>query len=366
VHVHALTLDEVRAWPHLSLTFDGSTALTGGNGVGKTTILEALGYAATLRSHRTSTDQALIRRGAERATIRVEVERTRRERIELEVNARGRNRAQLGGAPVSAVREILGVLRVSLFAPERQAIIRGEPSERRAFADELLVMLHPRYHATIREFEQVVRQRNRLLRASVDDGASLEGLDSWDASLLQLGAEVCAGRADAIEQLAPSAAASYDAVGEGSSFTVAYEPRCAHPGPGAGVEAWHAALAAKLDERSDLERIRGTTLVGPHRDDLAITIDGLPARTHASHGEGWLAALALSLGAHACIREVVHEPPVLLLDDPFTLLDPRRRERLVAALPDGQVILTAADPAEVPASLDARRVEIANATVGSP
>ena len=365
MQIRSVTLADLRAWPQLTLSFDGSSVLTGGNGVGKTTILEALAYAATLRSHRTSSDQALIRRGAERAIIRVEIDRARRETIELEISARGRNRAQLGGAPVSARREILGVLRVSLFAPERQAIIRGEPSERRGFADELLVMLHPRYHQTLKTYEQVVRQRNKLLRAAADGEGSLEGLESWDEQLLSIGAEVCAGRARAIEQLAPLAAAAYEAVGEGSAFAIGYDPRCEHPGPGVDAAGWRGVLEAKLEERRALERIRGTTLAGPHRDDLTITIDALPARTHASHGEGWLAALALSLASHACIREVVHEPPVLLLDDPFTLLDPRRRERLVAALPEGQVLLTAADPDEVPASLDARRIEVTNTHAGS-
>lgn len=358
MQVRAVTLAEVRAWPTLSLTFDGSAVLTGGNGVGKTTVLEAIAYAATLRSHRTSSDQALIRRGSERAVIRVEVDRGRRESIDLELNMRGRNRAQLGGAPVSAMREVLGVLRVSLFAPERQAVIRGEPGERRSFADELLVMLHPRFHRTIKEYETVVRQRNKLLRAAAEEGASLAGIESWDEQLLSLGAEVCAGRASAIERLGPHAAAAYDAVGEGSRFTIDYEPRCAHPGPGAGIDAWRSVLAAKLAERRDLERIRGTTLAGPHRDDLAITIDGLPARTHASHGEGWLAALALSLASHASILETIHDPPVLLLDDPFTLLDPSRRARLVAALPDGQVLVSAADPDEVPRALQAERIDL--------
>lgn len=360
MRVTSVTLENVRAWPSLGLSFDGSTVLLGGNGVGKTTVLEAVAYAATLRSHRTSTDQALIRRGTDRAIIRVSLELVRSETIELEINARGRNRAQLGGAPVSAMREILGVLRVSLFAPERQAIIRGDPSERRGFADELLVMLHPRYHRTIREYEQVVRQRNKLLRAFADEGASLAGLDSWDAQLITLGAEICHGRAQAIEAIAPHASAAYDAVGAGSSFAIAYEPRCAHPGAGATLAAWRDALSDKLEDRRDLERIRGTTLAGPHRDDLEISIDGLPARTHASHGEGWLAALALCLAAHATIEQVVHEPPVLLLDDPFTLLDPERRERLVEALPRTQVLLTAADPAEVPASLPAARLGLGN------
>lgn len=357
--VRRVELTDVRAWPRLEVDLDGSTALIGGNGTGKTTVIEALFYAATLKSHRASSDQTLIRVGADRAAIRVTVERPRSETIELEIagTGRGRSRAQLGGAPVSSRREILGVLRASLFAPERVEIVRGDPSQRRGFADELLTMLHPRFHGTLRDYEKALRQRNRLLRAYADGEGSLEGIEGWNETLLRLATEVCQGRARALSRLAPFAAAAYEDVA-GGSFSVRYAPRCEHPGDSASVEEWRAALDRKLAERADLERIRGTTLVGPHRDEVDIDIGELAARTHASHGEGWLAALALSLAAHRLIAEVVGDPPVLLLDDPFTLLDPARRQRLVSSLPEGQVIITAADPAEVPAELEIERITL--------
>jgi DNA replication and repair protein RecF len=358
VQVRAVSITNLRSWPQLSLSLTGSTVLLGGNGVGKTTVLEAIVYAATLRSHRTSSDQTLIRQGTDQAVIRVEVERaTRIEKIELEINARGRNRAQLGGAPVSAMREIVGVLRMSLFAPERTEVIRGDPSQRRDFADELLVMLHPRYARTLKEYDQVVRQRNKLLRAAIEHGIEPVGIESWDVQLIELGSQICEGRARALEALAPFATQAYKDVG-GDEFTVGYEPRCEHPGQGATVQDWARVLQEKLQQRQALERVRGTTLAGPHRDDLSILINDLPARAHASHGEGWLAALALSLAAHACISQVLSETPVLLLDDPFTLLDPARRERLVGALPQGQVLITAADPNEIPPSLQAERLQL--------
>lgn len=357
--VRRVELTDVRAWSQLGIDIEGSTVFLGGNGTGKTTIIESLYYAATLKSHRTSTDQALIRRGAERAAIRVQVERPRLETIELELAARGRSRAQLGGAPVSSRREILGILRVSLFAPERVEIIRGDPGERRSFADELLTMLSPRLHATLRDYDKTLRQRNRLLRSFVDGEGTLEGLDAWDASLLQLAAQICDARSRAIVRLTPLAAAAFELVA-GGEFDIAYAPRCEHPGEGAAIEDWHRVLTDKLEERRELERIRGTSLVGPHRDEVDIQIDQLPARTHASHGEGWLAALALSLASQELIAQVSGQPPVLLLDDPFTLLDPSRRVKLVDALPEGQVLVTAADPAEVPDSFPATRVQVAS------
>lgn len=351
-----LTLHDVRSWEHIELGLAGSTAIVGGNGVGKTTLLEAAFYCATLSSFRTSSDAALIRSGASRAVIRAEVEHLRTETIELEIAARGRGRAQLGGAPVSKRREILGVLRASIFGPEQQAIIRGEPGDRRRFIDGLLVMLAPRYHQTLREYERILRQRNSLLRRALEDGTEPLGLEVWDQALLGTGAEVCAGRARAIELLAPLAATAYDIAGDGGSFQISYEPRCDDPGSTA-VDDWRRALSDKLEFRRELERIRGTTIVGPHRDDLSITINGLPSRTHASHGEAWLAALALALGSHGCIEQTIGDAPVLLLDDPFTLLDPVRRRRLADILPAAQLLVTAADPAEIPGNLEITRLD---------
>ena len=357
----AIELVTFRSWKSLAMRFDERvTALVGRNGSGKTSILEGAWYAASLGSHRTSADAALVKQDEPSAVVRAEVERNNRtERIELEIVTKGRARAKLGGAPVGRRRDVLGVLKASIFAPERVAVVREDPSDRRRFADEILIQLHPRYHGIIRDYERALRQRNTLLRDHAAGRASIDGIEAWDEALIAPGAELAAGRAKAVAMLTPRAREAYQAVGGGSSFSVAYVPNVPEPGERDVADAWAQSMRARLAERRSDEIVRGVTLVGPHRDDLSIEIAGMPARTHASHGEGWLAALALVLGAHAAVTDAIGEEPVLLLDDPFTLLDPERRERMAGAMPRGsQILLTAADPREVPAELGARAVDV--------
>ena len=356
----SIELVTFRSWKSLAVRFDDRvTALVGSNGSGKTSVLEGAWYAASLGSHRTSADAALVKQDDATAVVRAEVERNSRiERIELEIVTKGRARAKLGGAPVGRRRDVLGVLKASIFAPERVAVVREDPSDRRKFTDEILIQLHPRYHGIIREYERALRQRNTLLREHAAGRASIEGIEAWDEALITPGAELSAGRAKAISMLAPRAGDAYHAVGGGSSFSVAYVPNVPEPEQRDDPGAWAGSIRARLAERRGDEVIRGVTLVGPHRDDLSIEIAGMPARTHASHGEGWLAALALVLGAHAAVAEAIGEEPVLLLDDPFTLLDPERRERMAGALPDAQIVLTAADPHEIPTGLGARALNV--------
>ncbi len=359
--VRSLELSAFRAWPALSLRFEeGATALIGPNATGKTAVLEAVWYAASLSSHRSSTDAVMVRDGEQAAIIRVEVDRgARTELIELEIVTKGRARARLGGANVGRRRDVLGTVRATIFAPERQAVIRGDPGDRRRFTDELLIQLHPRYHATIREYERALRQRNTLLREHAAGKRALAGLEAWDEALVGPGAQLAAGRARALARLAPHARDAFEAVGGGTAFAVGYEPNIPTPDDVGSPDAWAERFVARLAERRDDEVIRGVTLVGPHRDEIDIRVGGHPARTHSSHGEGWLAAVALVLGAHGAIADAVGDGPVILLDDPFTLLDPERRVRLAAALPRGaQVLVTAADPAEVPASLKATIVDV--------
>jgi DNA replication and repair protein RecF len=361
MYVRAIELATFRGWKSLRVDFDArTTVLLGGNGVGKTSVLEAAWYVASLSSHRTATDATMVSQDERAAVVRAFVERgSRTETVELEIVTSGRARAKLGGASVSRRRDVLGVIRASIFAPERVAVIREDPSDRRRFADELLVQLHPRYHAVIREYERALRQRNTLLREHAAGRRPLTGLEAWDESLVAPGAELAAGRARSISLLAPHARTAFEAVGGGTSFDVSYLPNVPQPAEPSVIEGWADSMRERLEARRQDEVIRGVTLVGPHRDDLTITLGGMPARTHASHGEGWLAALALVLGAHRTLADASGEEPLLLLDDPFTLLDPERRARLVEALPaDGQIIATAADPNEVPPGLDAATIDV--------
>jgi len=350
VRLAALELVNFRSWTGLGVEFPaGSTALVGPNATGKTSILEAIWYVASLGSHRASADGVLVRAGETQAIVRGSVDHAGRgEVVELEIVTQGRARARLSGAAVTRRRDVLGTLRASIFAPERVAVIRGDPGERRSFANELLIQLHPRYHAVIRDYDKALRQRNALLREA--DGRAPAGLEAWDEALAGPGGELCAGRDEAVAALAPSATAAYEAVGDGSRLTVAYAPNVARPEDGTAA-AWTRAIRLRLEERQRDEIVRGVTLAGPHRDDLDVAIDGLPSRTHASQGEAWLAALALVLGAHGAIAARIGEEPVLLLDDAFSVLDPARRRRLASALPPGaQIIATASDPNEIPST----------------
>lgn len=367
----AISLENFRSWKSLALTFEpGATVIRGPNGSGKTTVLEAAWYAAALGSHRTSTDEVLVRRGETAGIIRADVARSvvgggeRLEKIELEVRTGGRARTKLGGANVPRRRDVLGTMRAAIFAPERVAVVRGDPGDRRRFADDLLVQLHPRYHAVIKEYERALRQRNALLRDVAAGRARPQGIEAWDAALAGPGGELAAGRAKAVAALAPFAGKAYAAVGEGEALVVSYAPRTAPDGfePGATDPPpadWTAAILASLLERRKDEMIRGTTLAGPHRDDLTITIGGMPARTHASQGEAWMAAVGIVLGSHDAIGAHLGETPVLLLDDAFNPLDPARRDRLAGALPEGaQILISAADPAEVPDGLGAALIDV--------
>ncbi|MBW3615251.1 MAG: DNA replication/repair protein RecF [Actinobacteria bacterium] len=313
---------------------EGLTIIMGANGEGKTSLLEAIGYLATLSSFRAVPGEALIRGGCARAVVRAEGERAGRPvLLEAELNTTGRDRVQVNRQPLRRARDLLGALRVSVFAPDDLVLVKGGPGERRRFLDEILVALHPKHDALQRDLDRILRQRNTLLRQS---GGRLSPevevtLDVWDAKLAATGEALAVARQALLTALEPEVAKAYDQVAHSAAdVTLRYQ------------QSWTGSLDDALaDTRSDDLR-RGVSLVGPHRDELALAIAGLPARTHASQGEQRSLALGLRLGAHRLVSEQVGEAPVLLLDDVFSELDPQRAAALLTHLPPGQALLTTA------------------------
>jgi DNA replication and repair protein RecF len=375
VHVSHLSLVDYRSWTELELPLGpGSTALVGANGQGKTNVVEAIGYAATLSSHRVAADAPLVRAGAQRAVVRARVERDGRTTlVELEVNPGRANRARLNRAPVPRAREVLGVLRTVLFAPEDLSLVRGDPSERRRFLDDLLVASAPRYAGVRADYDRVLKQRNALLKtasaARRSGGSDLRTLDVWDTHLAKSGADLLAARLALVEALRPRVAAAYRAVAVGGEGTrgataIAYRSSLGEALPATdGVptrdrDLLAAALLAELARVRRAEVERGISLVGPHRDELGLELAGLPVKGYASHGESWSFALALRLASYDLLRADGGEP-VLVLDDVFAELDEGRRDRLAGIVAGAeQVLVTAAVPDDVPEALAGHRYDV--------
>ena len=313
---------------------DGLTVVVGDNGEGKTNLLEAIGYLATLSSFRGAPGEALVRDGCETAIVRAEGERDARGvLIEAELRSGGRDRVLVNRQPLKRSRDLLGALRVTVFAPDDLVVVKGGPGERRRLLDELLVALHPKWDALQRDVERVLRQRNTLLRqAGGRLGPDIAAtLDVWDAKLSDLGTQLADGREAVLAQLEPEVGKAYDDVADtAADVGLAYR------------RSWTGSLGDALEASRNDDVRRSVTLVGPHRDDLVLTIGGLPARTHASQGEQRSLALALKLASHRLVADAVGEPPILLLDDVFSELDPSRSEALLRHLPPGQALLTTA------------------------
>lgn len=375
MHVSHLSLTDFRSWAGLELELvSGCTALVGANGQGKTNLVEALGYVATLGSHRVAADIPLVRAGAERAVVRAKVERDGRSTlIELEINPGRANRARVNRGPVPRAREVLGILRTVLFAPEDLSLVRGDPSERRRFLDDLLVSSAPRYAGVRADYERVLKQRNALLKTAFlarrSGGGDMRTLDVWDAHLARCGADLLAARLRLVEALRPLVATAYAALAGDrqarGATQVEYRSSLGEAMPGGlpNREVLAAALLAELARVRPQEVERGVSLVGPHRDELVLGLSGLPVKGYASHGESWSFALALRLASYELLKADGGEP-VLLLDDVFAELDTGRRDRL-AELVGGaeQLLITAAVPADVPESLSGSRYDVHDGTV---
>ncbi|MET8250400.1 DNA replication/repair protein RecF [Micromonospora sp. NPDC005197] len=373
MYVHRLELVDFRSYERVAVDLQpGANVLIGANGVGKTNLVEALGYVATLDSHRVATDAPLVRMGATSAVIRCAVIHDGRELlVELEIVPGRANRARLGRSPARRARDVLGALRLVLFAPEDLELVRGDPAERRRYLDDLLVNRQPRYAGVRADYERVVKQRNALLRTAYlarktggSRGGDLGTLAVWDTHLAQHGAELLAGRLELVAALTPHVAKAYDAVAAGRGAAgIAYRPSIELAEPTTDRATLAEALTTALAASRTAEIERGTTLVGPHRDELALSLGPLPAKGYASHGESWSFALALRLAGYDLLRADGIEP-VLVLDDVFAELDTGRRERL-AELVGGasQLLVTCAVDDDVPAALRGTRYQVGEGTV---
>lgn len=377
MHVTQLSLTDFRSYASADISLGpGVTTIVGPNGHGKTNLVEALGYVATLHSHRVATDAPLVRAGAERAVVRTVVDRAGRATlVELEIRPGQANRARLNSSPVPRPREVLGALRTVLFAPEDLALVKGDPEGRRRFLDDLLVALAPRFAGVRADYERVLKQRNALLksagatRAARKAAAELPTLEIWDSHLATVGAELLAARLHLVQRLGPHVASAYRQVSDAEGEAVLGYRWSLPADPPAGVVPGRsdlaAALLAAMASLRSSEVERGQSLVGPHRDDLVLSLGDLPARGYASHGESWSFALALRLATYDLLRGDVssgRDPdtePVLLLDDVFAELDSGRRRRLAQLVAGAeQVLVTAAVGDDVPEELSGARLEV--------
>lgn len=381
MYVAHLSLHDFRSYPVLEVDLEpGVTSFVGRNGQGKTNIIEAIDYLSRLSSHRVAADLPLVRHGATHAVVRAAVVRDdRRAVIEIEINPGRSNRARVNRAQLPRARELLGMVRTVVFAPDDLALVKGDPTERRRFADDLLVLHHgARYAGTRSDYDRVLKQRNTLLKTARLRGpaeSALSTLEVWDAKLAGLGAEITHSRARLVEELNPLLGKAYEAVARGAAredAVLTYKPSLdlqaatrpggtepGEPTPALTVADLEAAMLAEIARRRPDELDRGVSLVGPHRDDLVCSLGEFPVKGYASQGESWSFALAMRLGSYELLRSTGNDP-VLILDDVFAELDTGRRAQL-AELVSGaeQVLVTAAVPEDIPEGLRGRRFDVA-------
>lgn len=371
MHVTRLELNDFRSYGTVAIDLSaGPVAFIGANGQGKTNLVEAIDYLAGLDSHRVSSDTPLVRAGAERAIVRVQLQREDRSAlIELEITPGKSNRARVNGNALPRVRDVVGIARTVLFSPEDLALVKGDPSDRRRFLDHLIVMRTPRLGGVKADYDRVLKQRNTLLKtAGRRSNVEISTLDIWDENLARTGGQLVAARLALLDALAPHATDAYRDVAAGAAadrqvVSLVYKPSVD------GIEDLRdpddiaKALLTSIGERRREELERGISLIGPHRDDVVLAIGDLPAKGYASHGESWSLALALRLASFALLREE-GDDPILILDDVFAELDSDRRARLAARVATAeQVLVTAAVEGDVPAELVGQSFDVAGAVV---
>ncbi|MCO4255886.1 DNA replication/repair protein RecF [Pseudarthrobacter cellobiosi] len=393
MYLEHLSLTDFRSYAQVDLPLEpGVTVLVGANGIGKTNLMEAIGYLATLSSHRVSSDAPLLRFGKDRALVRARLVRGGQTTVlELEINASRANRGRINRSNPVRARDLLGICQTVLFAPEDLALVKGDPSNRRRFLDELLVSLMPRHSATRTDYDRVLKQRNALLK-SARAGKFTAGheatLDVWDQHMARAGAELLHARLALVELLRPHLAKAYAQLTDGSKEANAVyrstlqnlmdDDGGAAAGAGAGLMVDGSAAAEDLrnltvedltgryvqafaaSRRKELER--GISLVGPHRDELELILGEAPAKGYASHGETWSMCLSLRLASYYVMLDDARtggSAPILILDDVFAELDVQRRRKLAAIVSGAeQVLVTAAVDADIPEELSGRRVKV--------
>ena len=374
MHVSHLTLHNFRSYADLDVELEpGATSFIGRNGQGKTNLIEAIDYLSRLSSHRVASDAPLVKAGADQALIRAAVVRSGRTAIlEVELNPGRANRARINRSPLPRPRDLIGVVRTVVFAPDDLTLVKGDPSDRRKFLDDLLILRTPRLAGVRSDYDRVLKQRNSLLKtAGLARGDSRETalatLSVWDLQLASVGAELLAARLRLVEALRPYLGKAYEAVARGASrddAEIDYKPSFELPDDPARLEE---SLLAELERRRKDELDRGISLVGPHRDELVLTLGNgdlrLPVKGYASHGESWSFALAMRLASYDLLR-ADGDDPILVLDDVFAELDTERRAQLADLVAGAeQVLVTAAVAADVPASLQGIRFLVADGEV---
>ena len=347
MRVKKLALTNFRSYKSLELELSpGPTTFIGNNGSGKTNIAESLIYLSYLSSHRVSQNLPLLHLGTEQAIIRAEIERDDRTlQVDLEINANKANRARINQNPTKSQREILGALQVIYFSPEDLDLVRGEPTHRRDFLDKLLIIRSPRLAGVISDYDRVVKQRNTLLKTRAPENA----LAPWTEQLINLGAQLTAERIALVEELNPYVAANYANLNEVKPASIAY--KSATDGLTTNTEENIATLTARQLEVAKQETDRGSSLIGPHRDDLHLQLGDFPAKGYASHGESWSMAISLRIGSFNLLKSEGAEP-ILILDDIFAELDTARRAQLTSVTKMAeQTIITAAVESDLPPEL---------------
>lgn len=354
-----LSLQDFRSYKNLELPLnEGTHIFIGENGEGKTNIVEAIMYLALLSSHRISTDAPLIKLGAERGYIRAKVsDQDRDTLIELEINNGKANRAKVNQNPVRSQRAISGIVKAICFSPEDLDLVRGDPSERRSFLNHLLIQRNPRLGGVISDYEKALKQRNTLLKARAPEST----LAPWNEHLANFGGEIIAARLKLIRELIPHLMNSYENISVKKQPSLEYKSNLDNLTE--DKEDNKSEILRKIEEVGFQERERGVSLVGPHRDDLLLNLGEHPVKGFASHGESWSIALSLRLASYQLLK-ADGDNPILILDDVFSELDEKRRERLVALTNTAeQTLITVAVANDLPSELTGSRYQVANGLV---